>query len=294
MTDEIIEAPDEVESDVEETQDDTPETDQDSDVDNNLEADSESETPSEEGEKEETVDGGESKNVSNPAGPVPEWAEKRFKRERRKQERLEQENATLRQQTVQLANAVQQAPAPGGVQFDPNIHIVDPVTGAIEFRDSVQGQVIETLQKREQLTRQREEEQKKQLQTQELKQRVAKGYDKYDDYEDIVNSLPFTPEMLDAASTSDHVDDFIYSLGKNRFEDVERISKLPPKIQFKEMVKLELEFEQSKDKKIVKPVPKPPTDVRGSTHIEKDPAKMSFEELYQQAKAKEEAKYKRR
>lgn len=290
MTEEVIN-----EQETEEvTADESGETESNSESEDNIEADNDEspETSTEEEKVENSEsDGGESEEVQNPAGSVPEWVEKRLKRERRKQERLEGEVATLKEQSNQFINAVQQTQAQDGTQFDPNFHVADSVTGQVLLRESVEGQVVEALQKREQLTQRKEAEQRVQSEAKELKTKFAKGYDKYDDYQEVIDSLPFTNEMLQAVSTSDNVDDFVYSLGKNRFEDVERISKLPPKKQYKEMVKLELEFEQSKDKKIVKAVPKPPATVKGDSHIEKDPEKMSFDELFAKAKRAEEAKY---
>ena len=290
MTEEVIN-----EQENEEVAADEAETESNSEAENNLETDNDE--SSESSTEEETVDnsesdGGESDEVQDPDGQLPEWTKKRLQRERRKRERVENELATLKAQSSQLVNAIQQqAKGQNGAQFDANIHVADPVTGEVFFRDSVEGQVIETLQKREKLKEQREAQQRAQSEAAQLKAKFEKGYDKYDDYQELIESMPFSKEMLDAVAISDNPDDFVYSLGKDRFADVERISKLPPKQQYKEMVKLELEFEQSKGKKIVKQAPKPPATVKGDSHIEKDPDKMSYEELRARARAAEEAKY---
>lgn len=288
MTEEVIS-----EQENEDVSGENAEIESNSEPQDSLESDNDEspESSDEEAAENSESEGGESEEVQNPAGPIPDWVEKRLKRERRKQERLENKFATLQEQNAQLVNAIQQAPTQDGVQFDPNYHIVDPATNQILLRESVEGQVIEALQKREQLTQQKEKEQRLQAEAKELQNKFAKGLDKYDDFQDVIDSLPFTNEMLQAVIASNNVEDFVYSLGKNRFEDVERIFKLPPKQQYKEMVKLELEFEQSKNKKIVKPTPAPPVAVKGNSHIEKDPEKMSFSELLAKARREEEAKY---
>lgn len=68
---------------------------------------------------------------------------------------------------------------------------------------------------------------------------LARGSDKYDDFDDVVNdrNAPFTPHIRDAMLLIDNAPDVAYKLGKNRSE-LARISQLHPIDQAKEVNRL--------------------------------------------------------
>jgi len=76
-------------------------------------------------------------------------------------------------------------------------------------------------------------------QYQNLQDHLDATADKYDDFDDVVrgDKVPFTEAMRDASLLLDNPGDVLYKLGKNRPE-LERIAKLHPLDQAKEMVKL--------------------------------------------------------
>ena len=76
-------------------------------------------------------------------------------------------------------------------------------------------------------------------QYQKLQSDLDKASDKYDDFDQVVlgNDVPITPHIRDAALLVDNPAEVLYKLGKNRAE-LERISKLHPLDQAREVTKL--------------------------------------------------------
>lgn len=254
--------------DVSETNGEEGETEVTQDSDN-VESDAESQDDESEG-----TEGDEDK----PEKPeIPKWAEKRFKkiseRERRKYER---EISGLKKQVQDIVDNVQQQPVQG---FDPNTQVQNPFTGQIVARESVEGQVALQLTQAANLAEQAEKQQKINKAQQELKQKLEKGYDKFDDYEDVVKNAGVTQTMLEAAYLSENTDELLYNLAKYKPEEIERISKLSPERQFREMVLIESQMKQSTKKKVVKKIPEPPSKIKGSGASLKDESDLSYEDL---------------
>lgn len=83
-----------------------------------------------------------------------------------------------------------------------------------------------------------------------LSDEFDRASDKYDDFDDVVrgDDVPFTPHVRDALLLVQNPADVAYKLGKNRSE-LERISKLHPLDQAKEVIKLGTSMLHGKDDK---------------------------------------------
>lgn len=217
---------------------------------------------------------------------IPKWAEKRLLRERRKHER---EIGQLKQQVSELVGNIQQQSIP---QYDQNTQIQNPFTGQIVDINSVEGQVAIQLTQAAQLQAQTEQQEKTQKAKDELKRKLEKGYDKFDDYEEVILDAGITETMLEAAYLSDKTDELIYNLAKYKPDEIDRISKLSPERQFREMVLLESKMKQSTKKKIVKKVPEPPSKIKGSGASVKDESDLSFEDILKRRRQKERERLK--
>lgn len=121
---------------------------------------------------------------------------------------------------------------------------IDPSTGQPVDENSVQGQVYKTLadiaeqHKKAEETRQHATRQSMiQQQYQELQDKLDMAVEKYADFDDVVlaNDVPITNAMRDAALMLSNPDDVLYAIAKNRTE-LNRIGKLPPLEQAREMV----------------------------------------------------------
>jgi hypothetical protein len=211
---------------------------------------------------------------------IPKWVEQRLQRERRKHER-------------EMNELRKQQPVPPPVQYDPNTQIQDPFTGNIVDVNSVDGQVVLKLQQVAAIQEQAEQQQKTQKNQEELKRKLEKGYAKFDDFEDVVVDAGVTQPMLEAAYLADNTDELLYNLAKYKPEEIDRISKLSPERQFREMVLLESKMKQSTKKKIVKKVPEPPSKIKGSGQSIKDESDMSFEDVLKRRRKMEKERLSR-
>lgn len=210
---------------------------------------------------------------------LPVWLKKRLARSKRQQDRLQEQLNDSQQKLLNVQNADGRSSQSEQVKYDPNTQIIDPFTGQAVDIASVEGQVVIKLQQAAVIQEQQDKNVKKAEEQRTLKQKLSKGYEKFDDYQEVVADLPFTQVMLEAAAMSDKADEFIYQLGKYNREEVERIVSLSPKEQFREMVLLENKFRNQKP--VVKSVAPPPTTIKSAGYIQKDRKKMSYEELYQ-------------
>lgn len=87
-------------------------------------------------------------------------------------------------------------------------------------------------------------------QYQRLNDEFDRASDKYDDFDDVVrgDDIPFTPHVRDALLLVENPADVAYKLGKNKAE-LERISKLHPLDQAREVNKLSFSLMGGKDSK---------------------------------------------
>lgn len=145
-----------------------------------------------------------------------------------------------------------------------NNELVDPATGQPIDEDSVQGQVLKALnsiaqkQKKDEVIKLRQKEQAEyQAALAELQNNLESGYEKYDDFDEVVmaDNVPFTESMRDIAAVMiPNPDDVLYAIAKDRNE-LSRISKLQPRQQAREMVKLSgLLLNKRQDNKPAHPV----------------------------------------
>ena len=170
---------------------------------------------------------------------IPKWAEKRLLRERRKHER---EMGELQKKVdQQIANANQQnAPT-----YDPATQIQNPFTGEIVDINSVPGQVAIQLTQASQVQEAVEKQQKTEEAQKNLHRKLEKGRDKYDDFDDVTENAGITLPMLNAAYLSDNTAELLYNLVKYKPEEIDRISKLSPELQGREMAFLEVKMKHA-------------------------------------------------
>lgn len=229
----------------------------------------------------------------SPPQRLPKWAKERVKeakeRANRAKERTNELERKLYAQQERLLelerNQSGKQNAQQEVNYDPNTQIVDPFTGQVVSLNSVEGQVVVKLQQAAEIQQKEEQKAQKAKEKETIKEKLAVGVAKFDDYMDVVSDLPFTQTMLEAAALSDKADEFIYQLGKYNRDDVIRITKLSPKEQFKEIVLLENKFSHQKTN--AKPITPPPSQIKGSGHIEKEPERMDFHDLLALRRKKE-------
>ena len=260
----------------------TPETETSED-DENVQTDSQTESDESSEEKQDVEEKSEKPEI-------PKWVEKRLQRQDRKHER---ELSDYKQQVEKQVEQYIGNLANNNAYIDQSTQIQDPFTGNIVAKDSVEGQVILKMQQLSDVKAQTEKQTKIQQAQEDLKRKLAKGYDKFDDFHDVVDNSGISMTMLEAASLSETPDELLYNLAKYKPEEIDRISKLSPERQFREMVLLETEMKQSTKKKIVKKVPEPPSKIKGSGASLKDESDFTFEELLSFRRKKERERMRR-
>lgn len=247
------------------------------------EVQTETEESAEDEEDEEVTE--KSEKTEKPE--IPKWLDKRLQRERRKHER---EMGELQKKVdQQIANVNQQ----NATTYDQATQIQNPFTGEIVDINSVAGQVAIQLTQASQIQEQVERQQKTEEAQKILRRKLEKGRDKYDDFDDVTEKAGITLPMLNAAYLSDNTDELLYNLAKYKPEEIDRISKLSPDLQGREMAFWEVKMKQSTKKKIVKKVPEPPSKIKGSGSSMTDESDMSFEDLYKRRYKALEKRYRR-
>jgi len=123
-----------------------------------------------------------------------------------------------------------------------NPYAGNPSQGGSGVDEQIQRAVSLALQAKEDQERKAKSQQEQAhiaKQYQNLQHQLDKAADKYDDFHEVVmaNDVPYTPHMRDAMLMVENPGDVLYKLGKNRPE-LERIAKLHPLDQAKEMLKL--------------------------------------------------------
>lgn len=106
-------------------------------------------------------------------------------------------------------------------------------------------------------------------------ERAAPLKQKYADFESVVDSPVFTPEMREGIFDSEQGPEIAYFLGKNHAE-ANRIAGLPPAQMLREIGKLEARF--APNPKAVSAAPSPITPVTGTAGPSKDPEQMTTAE----------------
>ncbi len=165
------------------------------------------------------------------------------------------------------AQSVQQQPKVEGeptlAQFD-----YDPEKYAQSKAEFAKTQVQKEIE-----TRQRTEYQKQETQRllSSWEEKVARAEDKYDDFETIVGELQPTTPFIAALMEADNGEDIAYHLGKNP-KEAERIAKLPPLAQVREIGKLEAKLSSKPDEpKTPSKAPAPITPLTGAAQPVSDP-----------------------
>lgn len=142
----------------------------------------------------------------------------------------------------------------------------------------------------------------------EFGKRVAEVVKEHPDYANVVGALAGTAadqvhvDVLEYIKESDVGPRILYHLAKNPSE-LERLQKLSPRKAIADLGKLELKLEKPADKTAAisdaasiartvsqAPAPITPIDASASTVVQKDPAKMTFQELREHERQKAAAK----
>jgi hypothetical protein len=113
-------------------------------------------------------------------------------------------------------------------------------------------------QKAEQLVAQREQQKQQSEVIEAYHDREEKAREKYDDFEQVAYNpkLPITSEMAQAIQYSDIGPDLAYHLGANP-KEAERISRLPPLLQAKEIGRIEAKLAADPPTKKTSSAPSP-------------------------------------
>jgi len=137
----------------------------------------------------------------------------------------------------------------------------------------------------EQQAQQRLQNQELQKKETELYAKIQRGFEKYEDFEDVALSetVPITPVIKEILGDCEAPEDVAYYLGKNRTEAI-RISHMTPLAAARAIAKIELELSTKPVDSPPPTTPKttkapPPIKPLGSAHeVGKDPSKMSQKE----------------
>lgn len=108
-------------------------------------------------------------------------------------------------------------------------------------------------------------------------ERAAPLKQKHADFEQVINSPVFTPEMRDAIFDSEQGPEVAYFLGKNPAE-ANRIAGMQPAQMLREIGRLEARF-SAPNQRAISSAPSPITPVTGTAGAPKDPEKMSTAEF---------------
>jgi hypothetical protein len=119
-----------------------------------------------------------------------------------------------------------------------------------------------------------------------LKERLDRGYAKYQDFGEVVvndDTAPYTPMVIDALAEIENADDVAYYLAKNRLEAI-KVSRMTPMAAAMEIKRIEMQIKQNNptppNLKGVVPNAPPPIKPAGSTNqVTRDPDKMSQQEF---------------
>jgi hypothetical protein len=155
------------------------------------------------------------------------------------------EMRALRDQMAQMQAMMSSdsaSPHTSTYQTDPYSSPGQPSAPAMSEQDKIQ-QAVRMALGFQQQEQERAEEEKRRAHVDKQYQNLHEEFDKaseiYDDFDDVVrgNDVPFTKHVRDALLLIGNPADVAYRLGKNRSE-LERISKLHPIDQAKEVIKL--------------------------------------------------------
>lgn len=157
---------------------------------------------------------------------------------------------------------VKQNPRPQADQFESNAQFVEALTDwKLGLRDF----------KQEQTTKRTQETANQQQFSEKLESQRTRGEEKYEDFEDLVSAVDdkFTPAMVRALVESDKGEDIAYYLASNPAE-LQRIGKLNPYLQAKEVGRIEAGLEAGKIQtartvKRISTAPEPAPSAKGSS-----------------------------
>ena len=161
------------------------------------------------------------------------------------QREMRQMQSELQQMRAQFQNANMDSANPNNHQFhdsNPYPSAGQPNPPGMSEEERIQKAVRFALGAKEHEERQAKEAEHAShvhKQYQRLNDEFDKASDKYDDFDDVVrgDDVPFTPHVRDALLLVQNPSEVAYRLGKNKSE-LERISKLHPLDQAKEVIKL--------------------------------------------------------
>lgn len=189
-------------------------------------------------------------NVSN-SEELPEGIKKRLgmqeKRHKKEMKRMQQEfNSRLSQ-----LNAAQTANSFDENNFQDNSMSQSGNTDNENIRKAV-SLALKMEREKEQKSQDLEKMQHVHKQYRTLEDKLDQGSNKYEDFDDVVKSedAPYTDAMRDASLLIPNPDDTLYHLGKDR-DKLQKISKLHPLEQAREIVRLSMALMAGNGKKDV-------------------------------------------
>lgn len=207
--------------------------------------------------------------------------EKRLAKEQRKaareRERLMADIMSRQQQPTAEPEAEAQPGKPLPGQFTSTEDYVEAVA---EWKAK---EILKSQRQEQETVSQREAEERYRAELKaEYQERVEVATEKYDDFEEVTGNpnLRISPAMADAIVASDVGPDVAYYLGTNP-KEAERISRLPPFLQVKEIGRLEAKViaEPPAKKTTSAPAPISPVKPKGTARITDTTNPKSLEQL---------------
>jgi len=198
-----------------------------------------------------------------------------LKSERAKRQYLEKEAEYWRQQAEKFQQKEPEKPVVQEEQ-PPKVDDFDDYDAYLRAaaRYEVRQEIKQENARKESERKEQEATQYQQKQQQQIVDVITKARATYQDFDSIITpELPVSDIMLNALAETDHGSDILYHFAKHP-EDAERISKLSPFGQVREIGKIEAKLTTKQTKITSAPEPIKPVSTSGNLG-EKDPAKMS-------------------
>lgn len=180
---------------------------------------------------------------------LDEIVEKRLNRERRKLEKFERQREV---EDAVRADRERRTPPPA-TDAAPKREDFETLEDYLEAKADykVEQKLAEADEKREEKEREREAQRSAADRRRTWDERASKAAEKYEDFDEVVRArdLQITPPMAEAIAESELGTEVAYYLGKNP-EEAERISKLGPIAQIREIGRLEARFDKEPEKPV--------------------------------------------
>lgn len=265
---------------VEDIESDAPDYGEESDSDPDVSSDNESDNDDEPEPKSRETD-----EYGNEQEPENKEIRERLKKQARK---YEVEIDSLRQQLSQQGASQPVQQAAKDFEYDPD--------AKGDWQQQLAQFVKQTVNSMSRETAEQEHRHQEAVAQQEFESRFREGVNKFDDFRDVITSLPFeisNPMTLATRAMTDPAA-FLYAAAKRQPQELERISKLrDPYVQMTEMGKLE---ERMRKNKPTTKAPRPLGRTQEDAHVpgKKKEVDKGIDDLLAKADAKRLEKIKTR